>query len=80
MDARQRALSIAKSITKLIAAEGGTSGHVSAASITLPAIAFDAIAGVTHFKKADGTLRLYGVEFIRGKDNEAIRKEKEITK
>lgn len=69
-----RAIKIAKSIGKLISENGGTSGHVSAAAVRLPASTFDQLLSESSaIGYAAGELRFYGVLFERGPDDAAIR-------
>jgi hypothetical protein len=73
------AVRIAKSIERAILRHGGTSGHVAAASVELPAFMFDALLADAEIARglrpgaASTSMRLYGVQFIRGRTNKAIR-------
>jgi hypothetical protein len=69
----ERAIRIAKSIAKMVEENGGSSSHVSACSVRLPAIAFDQLLQELIGDKS-GELRLFGVLFERGDENAAIRK------
>jgi hypothetical protein len=68
-----RAVRIAKSIAKMVEENGGSSAHVSACSVKIPAIAFDQLLQELIGDKSH-ELRLLGVLFERGEENAAIRK------
>jgi len=68
---------LAKALKQIIAKDGGTSLHVSACSITVPASSFERLCkeapgyGAIELKR--GELRLHGVLIRRGDDEATIR-------
>lgn len=74
MTPNERAIDIAKKIGKLISEEGGTSSHIAAATVELPASVFDALEVEQGFRpRGEKGFRLYGVRFSRGLTDEQIR-------
>jgi hypothetical protein len=79
-DAAAKAKRLAKAVENIVLSLGGTSRHVDAASVELPALAFDVVAKGIEVELTDPahkaipeTFTVYGVRFKRGASNAEVR-------